>query len=306
MKLAPPIFSLRQLQYAVAIADTLSFRKAAERCHVSQPSLSAQLAALESALDVRLFERDRRRVLVTHAGEVVIARARTLLREADDLAASARRLVDPFSGNLRIGIIPTISPYLLPNVAPALRKRFPRLATRWTEDRTESLVRALDEGELDAALLALEADLGDVEHEVIATDPFVIAAPPDHPILKHRLAHAAELRGLGVLLLEEGHCFGDQALAFCSDARANELEFRATSLGTLTQMVASGDGITLLPELAVPIETERANIAVRRFAEPAPHRTIALVWRKRSPIADALREITREIRRVYPSRRKRA
>lgn len=306
MRIAPPTFSLRQLQYAVAIAETLSFRKAAERCRVSQPSLSAQLAALESALEVRLFERDRRRVLLTQAGEVVVARARIVLREAEDLGAAARRLVDPFAGNLRIGIIPTISPYLLPSIAPVLRKRFPRLAIRWSEDRTESLVRALDEGELDAAILALEAELGDVEHEVIATDPFVIAAPPEHPILRHRLAHAAEIRGLGVLLLEEGHCFGDQALAFCSDARAHELEFRATSLGTLAQMVASGDGITLLPELAVPIETERANIAVRRFADPAPHRTIALVWRKRSPIADALRELTREIRRAYPSRRKRA
>lgn len=304
MRLAPPVFSLRQLQYAVAIADSLSFRKAAERCHVSQPSLSAQLAALESALDVRLFERDRRRVLVTHAGEVVLARARAVLREADDLAAATWRLVDPFAGSLRIGIIPTISPYLLPSIAPALRSRFPRLAIRWNEDRTESLVRSLDEGDLDAALLALEAELGDVEHAVIATDPFVIAAPTDHPILKPRPARAAELRGLGMLLLEEGHCFGEQALSFCSDSRAPALEFRATSLGTLTQMVASGDGITLLPELAVPIETDRAAIAVRRFAAPAPHRTIALVWRKRSPLGEALGAITLEIRRAYPKKRK--
>src|SRR5215469_18409680 len=148
--LAPHPFSLRQLQYAVAVAELLSFRKAAEACHVSQPSLSAQLAQLEEALGVRLFERDRRHVLVTTAGKELVERARRVLREADDLAAAARRAGDPLAGTLRIGVIPTISPYLLPSATPALRSAYPRLTTVWVEDKTDALVRSLEAGTLDA------------------------------------------------------------------------------------------------------------------------------------------------------------
>ncbi|MCE9672557.1 LysR family transcriptional regulator [Myxococcus stipitatus] len=173
MQLAPHPFTLRQLQYVVAVADSLSFRKAAARCHVSQPSLSAQLALLEESLGVRLFERDRRRVLLTSAGEKLVERARRLLLEADDLLEESRRVGDPLAGTLRVGVIPTVSPYLLPAVAPALRRRFPRLTLAWVEEKTEVLVRDLDAGALDAALVALEADVGDVEKTAPA-----IHAPP--------------------------------------------------------------------------------------------------------------------------------
>src|SRR5688500_2580150 len=162
MKLAPHPFTLRQLQYAVAIADSLSFRKAAERCHVSQPSLSAQLAQLEDVLGLRLFERDRRRVLVTAAARELLERARLILRESDDLVELARRSSDPLSGTLRIGVIPTISPYLLPRLTIPIRSSFPRLNLLWQEDKTEVLLQSLDTGTLDAALLALEANVGDV------------------------------------------------------------------------------------------------------------------------------------------------
>jgi LysR family transcriptional regulator, hydrogen peroxide-inducible genes activator len=301
MKHAPHPFSLRQLQYVVAVADALSFRKAAQLCHVSQPSLSAQLAQLELALGVRLFERDRRRVLATAAGKELIERARRLLVDADDLGAAARRASDPLDGTLRLGVIPTVSPYLLPHVTPALRADFPKLTAIWIEDKTDALVRGLEAGALDAALLALEAELGEVEHQVVATDPFLLATAHGDPLGQGSAAvERAELRDADVLLLDDGHCFREQALAYCARTKARELEFRATSLATLTQMVASGLGVTLLPALAVPTEAERAGLCVRPFAEPAPARTLALVWRRRSPIAAALRRVAVTLRNAYP------
>jgi len=304
MKLSPPALSLRQLQYAVAVADTLSFRAAAERCHVAQPSLSAQLAQLEDSLGVRLFERDRRRVLLTGAGRDLVERARRVLREADDLVEAASRAGDPLAGRLTLGVIPTISPYLLPSAAPALRQAYPRLAVVWREEKTADLVRGVREGTLDAALLALEAEIGDVEREVIARDPFVLATPPRDPLGRATApARPAELREAPVLLLDDGHCFRDQALAVCARARVREGEFRATSLSTLAQMVAGGAGVTLLPQLAVPTETARIGLRVRPFAEPAPHRTIGLVWRRSSPLAPALRQVAATIREAYPNRR---
>ena len=298
----PYSFTLRQLQYAIAVAESLSFRRAAELCHVSQPSLSAQIAELEGGLGVALFERDRRRVLVTGAGQALLDRARRLLVEADDLAGATKDAGDPLAGRLRIGVIPTISPYLLPAATPALKAACPRLITLWVEDRTEALVRALEQGTLDAALLALEAELGDLEREIVAEDPFVLATSPDDPLgAKRSPARPAELREARVLLLDDGHCFRDQALAYCTGARATELEFRATSLATLAQMVAGGVGVTLLPQLAASTEAQRARLHVRLLADPVPHRTIALVWRSRSPLADALRKVARTIRDAYPA-----
>jgi LysR family hydrogen peroxide-inducible transcriptional activator len=302
MSLAPPAVSLRQLQYVVAVADTLSFRAAAARCHVAQPSLSAQLAQLEDALGVRLFERDRRRVLLTAAGAELVDRARRVLREADDLVEAARRARDPLSGRLTIGVIPTISPYLLPAAAPALRKTFPRLTVVWREEKTGELVRRLRDGALDAALLALEADIGDLERAVIAQDRFVLATPPRHALGSTTApARPADLRDAPVLLLDDGHCFRDQALAVCSRARVRESEFRATSLSTLTQMVAAGAGVTLLPTLAVSTEASRSGLRVRPFADPAPHRTIGLVWRRNSPLAPSLQQVAATIRSAYPA-----
>ncbi len=294
-------FSLRQLQYAVAVADSLSFRKAAQRCRVSQPALSAQLAQLERALGANLFERDRRRVLVTPGGHAIVERARVVLREAEDLAEIARSTGDPLAGTLRIGILPTISPYLLPRIAPALRADFPRLTVKWAEDKTAALVRELAAGSLEAAVLALEAELGEVDHAVIARDPFVLAAPASHPLGRARgRAKPADLRDESVLLLDDEHCFGKQALALCARARARELEFRGTSLATIAQMVAGGAGVTLLPALAAPVEAEQAKLRVRRFTEPEPARTIALVWRRRSPLAESLRKVAGAMARAYP------
>lgn len=301
MSYAPHPFSLRQLQYVVAVAETLSFRRAAERCRVSQPALSAQLGQLEEALGVLLFERDRRRVLVTSAGKELVRRARVVLRAADDLMESARSMSDPLSGTLRIGIIPTISPYLLPSVAPALRAGYPRLTLFWVEDKTELLVQSLESGTLDAAVVALEAELGNVEWEVLAEDRFVLATSAGDPLGEKRgPASIEELRDADVLLLDDGHCFRDQVLAFCTTAKARELEFRATSLSTLAQMVAGGAGVTLLPELAVPTEVRRASLRTRPLAEPVPQRTIVLAWRKNSPLAEPLRNVAATLQQAYP------
>jgi LysR family hydrogen peroxide-inducible transcriptional activator len=200
-----------------------------------------------------------------------------------------------------VGVIPTVAPYLLPAVAPALRAKFKKLTLAWREDKTDVLIDALDTGALDAALVALEAELGDVEREVIARDPFVLALPADHPLARKATpAEASELRSAEVLLLDDGHCFREQALEVCTAARTKEVEFRATSLSTLVQMVAGGAGITLLPAVAVALEASRAALRVRPMASPKAHRTIALVWRKRSPLAPALREIASVLRAAFP------
>jgi LysR family hydrogen peroxide-inducible transcriptional activator len=290
--MVPHPFSLRQLQYAAAVADTGGFRRAAQLCHVSQPSLSAQLAQLESALGVRLFERDRRRVLVTAAGTEVLARARRVLLEADDLMTASTRLRDPFRGTLRIGVIPTVSPYLLPEITPVIRSRYPRLTVRWIEEKTEVVLRTLREGGLDAALLAQVSGMEGLDRQVIADDPFVLAGAPSEPLLKRRRpARVEELEGASLLLLEDGHCFRDQALAFCEGAEVREAGYRATSLATLARMAAGGEGLTLLPELSLAVENRHRELAIRRFARPAPKRTLVLAWRARSPLANALRKI---------------
>jgi LysR family hydrogen peroxide-inducible transcriptional activator len=281
---APHPFSLRQLQYAVAVAETGGFRRAAERCRVAQPSLSAQVAQLEAVLGARLFERARRRVLCTPAGEVLVERARRALAEADDLLAAARGLGDPLAATLRVGVVPTVAPYLLPELAPRLRARFPRLTLLWAEDKTASLL---------AALLARVGGMGDLAQELVAEDPFVLAGPAGHPLLRAARAPVdpAELDGERILLLDEGHCFRDQALAVCSAAGAAEAGFRATSLSTLARMVGGGAGVTLLPELALRVENRRGELALRRFAPPGPARTLVLAWRPASPLAGALREL---------------
>jgi len=288
--------SLRQLQYAVAVADTLGFHKAAALCHVSQPTLSAQLQQLEAVLGVQLFERDRRRVVLTAAGAEIVARARRVLVEVDDLVATATRAREPFTGRLRVGVIPTIAPYLLPDVMPAVHARYPKMSLVFREEKTADIVRELADGTLDAGIVALEAEIGDLARAEIAKDAFVVALPKEHPLARRKRLAVGDLEGARVLLLDEGHCFRSQALALCTRADATETTFRATSLATLAQMVSSGAGITLLPSLAVPVENRRGQLAVRPFTAPTPGRTIAIVWRPTSPFADALREIAKTIR----------
>jgi LysR family transcriptional regulator, hydrogen peroxide-inducible genes activator len=281
--------SLRQLQYVVAVADTLGFRRAAERCGVSQPTLSAQIQQLEGVLGVTLFERDRSGVLLTTVGEEVVSRARRVLVETEDLLSAATRARDPFAGTFRVGVIPTIAPYYLPEVTQVLAKKYPALRLVFREEKTEDTVRDLWAGTLDAGLVALEAELGDLEHAAVLRDPFVLALPKGHPLARKKKVSQTDLDHEEVLLLEDGHCLRSQALAVCKKAGAREMDLRATSLATLVQMVAGSKAVTLLPELAVSVENRAAQLDIRPFSSPVPSRTLALVWRPRSPFADAFR-----------------
>ena len=290
-------FSLRQLQYAVAVADTGGFRRAADLCHVSQPSLSAQLAQLEKALGAQLFERDRRRVLLTAAGVDLVARARVVLTAACDLGSAAKRLSDPLAGTLRIGVIPTISPYLLPEISPAIRKRFPRLTIEWNEEKTRTILRDLADGRLDAVLLAQVPGMEEFDRELIGEDAFVLAGAASHPLLRtKRPAQPADLHGEEIFLLEDGHCFREQALSLCTRNRATEAGFRATSLSTLARMAGSGAGVTLLPAISLAVENRRGELATRPFAKPVPARKLVLAWRRQSPLSGALRDLAVVVR----------
>ncbi len=297
-------FTLRQLQYVVAVADARSFRRAAELCFVSQPALSSQVAEVESALGVKLFERDRRRVLVTAAGKELAERGRQLLLGAGALTEAARRFVNPLEGVLRVGVIPTIGPYLVPLLDPALRASYPSLSLRWLEEKTEVLVQRVQEGELDLALLALETDIGGLDHDTVLVDPFLLAAPPGDPLAGgDGPVPPGVLNERDVLLLDEGHCFRDQALDLCSTVGAREMGFRATSLATLVQMVAGGTGITLLPEIAVGLENRHDLLVTRPFESPPPRRTIAFAWRPQSPFAEAFHALTRVAREAVATHR---
>ena len=283
--------SLRQLEYIVAVADVRNFHRAAERCHVSQPTLSAQVQQLEGVLGTLLFERDRRGVLLTSSGESIVAHARRVLLEVGDLLSVARLGHDPFEGTFRLGVIPTVAPYLLPEVMPVLSARYPKLRLVFREEKTDDVVRELGEGKLDLGLLALEADVGDLDHAEVLKDPFVVALPKGHALTKKKRIALTALEDEPVLLLDDGHCFRTQALALCAKARALEGDLRATSLGTLVQMVSTGAGMTLLPRLALEVENRRGQLETRPFVPPAPSRTIALVWRPTSPFAEAFRAI---------------
>ncbi|MCS6799782.1 MAG: LysR substrate-binding domain-containing protein [Myxococcota bacterium] len=303
---APLPFSLRQLQYALAVAELRSFRGAAERCRVAQPSLSAQLAALEDALGLALFERTPRRVLPTGAAAELLERARRVLLEATDLLAAARNARDPLTGTLRLGVLPTIAPYWLPHAMRRLRAAFPRLRVVWVEEKTAVLADAVRTGSLDAAVVALEAPLGELEREALFRDAFVLAVPRRHRLARGRAPVRLDtLDGERVLLLDDGHCLREQVLAVCEAHGAHERgELRATSLPTLVQMVAQGDGVTLLPSLAIETEARRAPLVLRPLLDTEAARTVGLVWRPRSALGEALRRFARVLREAPPRGRR--
>jgi len=291
--------NLRDLQYLVAVADHGHFGRAAEACFVSQPTLSTQIKKLERDLGIELIERVPRRVVLTAPGAEIVRLARAILAEVDDIHAIAGRAADPESATLRIGLFPTLAPYLLPHVMPALHERFPNLELLLSEEKTEIVLDRLRNGQLDAGAVALPIRDDGLAVEPLFDEDFVLALPIGHPLATDLgpvdlgvLAHER------VLLLEEGHCLREHALEVCSLAGATERrDFRATSLETLRQMVAAGVGITLLPELAVraPVAVSAA-VAVRHFAEPAPSRRIALCWRRTSVHRNLLVEVAEVIR----------
>jgi LysR family transcriptional regulator, hydrogen peroxide-inducible genes activator len=272
--------SLRALGYLVALAETRHFGRAAERCFISQPTLSAQLKKLEDQLGVQLVERGQQ-VRLTPIGERVVERAVRVLDEAREIEELARNFQDPLAGDVRIGLIPTVGPYLLPHIAEALRDRFPRLKLLLLEHQTHALVELLKRGEVDVGILALPIPMERLVTRELYTETFQVALPAGHRLGRRKRLKLDDLDGESLLLLEEGHCLRDQALAACRLARVREApDFRATSLETLRQMVAAGVGITLLPSLAVDPQIARTPaMAIRRFESPEPSRTIAAAWR---------------------------
>ncbi len=294
--------NLRDLRYLVALADALHFGKAAEACHVSQPTLSTQIKKLEQELGVVLVERAPRHVMLTPAGRDIATRARRVLAEVEQMRETARRTSDPEAGTIRLGLFPTLGPYLLPHVVPRIRKRFPRLELLLVEEKTEVVLHMLRDGKLDAAVLALPLHEDWLDTELLFEEPFLLAVPEGHALAGHADLQLSDLGDQHLLLLEEGHCLRDQALEVCHLAGAGEKEgFRATSLETLRQMVAAGVGVTLLPMLAVkPPVSPSENIRLVAFRDPPPSRQMALVWRKSSAMAAFLRQLAGVLRDLPP------
>jgi LysR family hydrogen peroxide-inducible transcriptional activator len=281
----PALPTLRQLSYLVALADRLNFRAAAEAQFVTQSTLSAGIKELETLLGAQMVERDKRRVRLTAVGEEVTARARELLAGATDLAESARSAAALLSGLLRLGVIPTIAPFLLPEVLPPLRRAHPALKLYLREDLTEPLLERLREGNLDMALIALPYDTGDLHVRELFKDEFWYVAREGDPAARDKEIAIRKLDTGGILLLEEGHCLRDHAIAACGPRRgAWEAKIEATSLPTLIQMVEGGLGVTLLPELTLKAGILKGTrLIARPFTSPAPSRTLALVVRRTSP-----------------------
>jgi LysR family hydrogen peroxide-inducible transcriptional activator len=290
--------NLRDLKYLVALADHKHFGHAAAACFVSQPTLSTQIKKLEDELGVSLVERAPRKVMLTPAGRDAAERARHIVAEVEQMKEAARRSQDPEAGTVRLGMFPTLGPYLLPHVVPAIRARFPHLELLLVEEKSDLLLSYLREGKLDAGLLALPVQDEQLHTEFLFEEPFVLAVPESHPLAQRESLSLHELSEQKLLLLEDGHCLREQALDVCRISGANERsEFRATSLETLRQMVAANVGITLLPTLAVKPPVARSeNIHLLGFSDSHPSRQIAMVWRKSSAMSDFLTELAKIIR----------
>ncbi|HEX4024964.1 MAG TPA: LysR substrate-binding domain-containing protein [Steroidobacteraceae bacterium] len=288
---------LKDLRYLVAVADQRHFGRAAAKCFVSQPTLSAQLRKLEQSLGVQLIERRPRHIALTEAGQEIVRRARSMLESGEAIVTLAQARRDPLAGQLRLALLPTIGPYLLPSVALKLRRALPRLELMLYEYQTQAILERLDAGEIDVGLLALPVQAEDLATRELYQEPFVLALPESHPLAARAQVQLDDLRGETLLLLEDGHCLRDQALSVCSRVGMQEKQdFRATSIETLRQMVAAGAGMTLLPALASrgPYSSAR-GVAVRAFGRPVPSRRIGAVWRKSSARIGAITAVCDQI-----------
>jgi LysR family transcriptional regulator, hydrogen peroxide-inducible genes activator len=288
---------LKDLRYLVAVADTRHFGRAAERTFVSQPTLSAQLKKLEQYLGVQLIERAPKRVSLTAAGEEIVERARVMLEASDEIVELSKGHRDPLTGRLRVALLPTIGPYLLPVVAGKLRKALPRLELMLYEYQTAQMLEKLQSAEIDVGILALPVAMDGLEALELYREPFTVALPDGHRLAQRTTVRAQDLAQETLLLLEDGHCLRDQALEVCAASGAHEKQdFRATSLETLRQMVAAGVGVTLLPELASRGAYGAARgVTIRPFAKPVPTRTIGIVWRKSSARRLAIMALAKQI-----------
>jgi LysR family hydrogen peroxide-inducible transcriptional activator len=287
--------TLRQLRYFDALAGHSHFGRAAAACGISQPALSMQIKELEEALGAVLIERGARQVRLTKFGEEAALRVRDILRSVDELGDFARASRDRLSGRLRIGMIPTIAPYLLPTVIGNLTRMCPELDVHVREALTSKLIQDLAEGRLDTAIAALPVSEPSLTEVALFAENFLLVRPREDEGAP--VPSGEKLRGMKLLLLEEGHCFRDQALSFCNMQSSLPREaLDASSLSTLVQMVSAGMGVTLIPEMAVPVETRSAAVSVAPFRDPQPSRTIGMIWRKTSPLAGQLLQLSEVIR----------
>ncbi|WP_269583202.1 LysR substrate-binding domain-containing protein [Roseibium sp. Sym1] len=289
--------TLKQLRYFEALARHGHFGRAAESCAISQPALSMQIKEMEEVLGAPLLERGARQVRLTQFGEVAVVRAREILRAADELGDLARASRDRLVGRLRIGVIPTVAPYLLPRVVGDLTETYPELDIHVRETVTPKLIQELGDGQLDTAIVALPVSETSLDETPLFDERFVLVRSAKEA--NAPLPNADSLREMRLLLLEEGHCFRDQALSFCNLPSGPPREvLDASSLSTLVQMVSAGMGVTLIPEMAVPVETRSASVSISRFEVPEPRRTVGMVWRKSSPLAGQLTEIADIVRKA--------
>jgi len=289
--------TLRQLHYFDALATHSHFGRAAAACAISQPAMSMQIKELEDGLGAMLIERGGRQVRLTKFGEETATRVRGILRAVDDLGDFARASRDRLTGRLRVGMIPTIAPYLLPTVIGNLTRTHPDLEIHVREALTSKLIEELAEGRLDTAILALPISEPSLTEVALFSESFLLARPAADAGTP--VPSAEMLREMRLLLLEEGHCFRDQALSFCNMQSSLPREaLEASSLSTLVQMVSAGMGVTLIPEMAVAVETRSAPVFVARFKDPQPSRTIGMVWRKTSPLAGHLRQLSKVVGRA--------
>jgi LysR family hydrogen peroxide-inducible transcriptional activator len=287
--------TLRQLRYFDALARHGHFGRAAEACSISQPALSMQIKEMEEALGGVLLERNARQVALTKFGEELAQRVRDILRAVDELGDFARASRDLLVGRLRVGMIPTIAPYLLPKVIANLKRMHPELDIHVREALTAKLIEELAEGRLDTAIVALPVSEPSLTEVALFAESFLLVRPGEDA--EKPVPGVEKLRDMRLLLLEEGHCFRDQALSFCKMQSSPPREtLDASSLSTLVQMVSAGIGVTLIPEMAVTVETRSAPVSVARLKNPQPSRTVGMVWRKTSPLAGQLRQISEAVR----------
>jgi LysR family transcriptional regulator, hydrogen peroxide-inducible genes activator len=290
------LMNIRDLKYLVALADHGHFGKAAETCFVSQPALSMQIMKLEENLGVKLLERTNKSILLTEHGGIIVERARHILSQIEEVREIAKSAKDPFSGELRIGVFPTLAPYLLPHIIPQLSKAYPKLSFYLIEEQTAVLVEQLKQGKLHAALLAHPVVDKSFNSALLFEEEFLLATPATHPLAKLKSVRQQDLDNKNLLLLEEGHCMRAQALALCQRMRANETQnFRATSLETLRHMVSAGVGITLIPKLACNLND---TISYIPFSAPKPSRSIGIYWRASTAKQVVLENIVAKIKLI--------
>lgn len=291
--------TLRDLEYFIALAETRHFGQAAERCHVTQPTLSMQIAKLEQELGTPLFERGKRRVGLTAAGRDILGRAGSVLDGVHEIRELARGATGELSGPLYLGVIPTVGPYLLPHLLPELKAIYPNVKLFLREDMTRNLVEQLQQSALDAAILSLPIDSHDLEHIVFFREELVAGLPLDHPLARKKRLAMQDLADDAILLLEEGNCMRDQTLQLCRGSRPADPEgYRASSIESLRQMVSAGMGCTFLPKLSTIGPFAAATpIAIRPLHTPTPRRDIALVFRRTYPRAASLKEFAKALKK---------